>query len=61
MFLLGMAVSTMAYSQNLAHINVGEMSISPPEFSVIGTIWQGHEIESINDFVGHFVEYPQGK
>jgi hypothetical protein len=61
MFLLGMSVSTMAYGQKQTQINLDEMSITPPEFSGIGTTWQGYEIESINDFVGNFVEYPQGK
>jgi len=60
MFLLGMAMSMMAYGQKQTQITIDEMSIIPPHFTAIATIWHGHEIESISDYVGKLVEYPQG-
>ena len=60
MFLLGMAMSIMAYGQKQTQITLEEMSIIPPDFTGIATTLQDHEIESIHDYLCNYIKCPQG-
>ena len=59
MFLTGIAMSLMAYSQNQTQITLDEVSIIVPTYTGISISSREHEFASINDYLIERVQYPR--
>lgn len=57
-FLLCMILSVIVFGQNEKQKILFETKVVPPKFPVIKTTIQGKSIESINDYLGSYVQYP---
>jgi len=56
-FLAAMAITVFATGQNQNEFN--ENVVTNPAFSCNGTLIQGKSFESVDEFLLHFIEYPQ--
>lgn len=59
LFILCMIISVITFGQNDKSNSMEEIKVIPPAFLGIETIWQGKDVESIDDFLANNIEYPQ--
>ena len=57
-FLLCMILTVIAFGQIERQTTLTEIEVIPPKFPAVETIWNGKNIESINDYLSNHVVYP---
>lgn len=58
-FLQCMILSAVVFGQNEMQKSLPEIEVIPPNFPAVETIWNGKKINSINDYLKEYVEYPE--